>query len=158
MFDRVMVALDGSEVAERALATAEELARRLGAPLHLIRVADPTWLRFGANEAALEYAALGDAFADEEREAAAYLERTRAGLKERGVDATTDVRRGAAAVELAAVTGPSDLLVMASHGRGGPARWLLGSVAEDVTRHARGPVLLVRGVEEGSQASGIGRR
>lgn len=145
MFDRIVVSLDGSEIAERALAPAEELARRLGAPLHLVRIADPTWLRFGANEAALEYAALGDAFADEEREGRAYLERTLAALRGRGVDATSELRRGQAARELVALAAPGDLLVMATHGRGGPARWLLGSVAEEVTRHAAGPVLLVRG-------------
>ena len=147
MFERIVVSLDGSEVSERALAPAEELARRLGVALHLVRIADPTWLRFGANDAALEYAGLGDAFAEEEQSATDYLARTRAALGERGVEATSEVRRGAAASELVAAVGPADLLVMASHGRGGPARWLLGSVAEDVTRHARGPVLLVRGGE-----------
>ncbi len=144
MFDRIVVALDGSEVSERALPPAEELARRLGAPLHLVRVADPTWLRFGGNQAALEYAALGEAFADEEREAGDYLRRTLAALRGRGLEATSEVRRGAAATELVAGASPGDLLVMASHGRGGPARWLLGSVAEDVTRRSTAPVLLVR--------------
>lgn len=143
MFDRIVVALDGSGVAERGLAPGEELGRRLGAPLHLIRVADPTWLRFGANRAAMAYADDGDAFAAEEKEAREYLARTAAGLRDRGIEATSEVRRGAAAAELAAA-GPSDLLVMASHGRGGAARLLLGSVAEEVSRHARGPVLLVR--------------
>jgi nucleotide-binding universal stress UspA family protein len=40
-----------------------------------------------------------------------------------------------------------DLLAMASHGRSGPARWLLGSVAEEVTRRAECPVLLVRAAD-----------
>ncbi len=49
MFDRIVVALDGSTVAEQALAPSIELGRRIGAPLHLVRVADPTRFRFGAN-------------------------------------------------------------------------------------------------------------
>ena len=147
MFERIVVALDGSEVSEQSLPAATELARRLGAPLHLVRVADPTWFRFGATEAALEYAALGGALAEEEQEAGNYLEQVRARLAERGLTATTEVRRGFAAQELVALARPEDLLVMASHGRGGPARWLLGSVAEDVTRRAAGPVLLIRATD-----------
>ncbi|MDP9370164.1 MAG: universal stress protein, partial [Chloroflexota bacterium] len=66
MFDRIVVALDGSTVAEQTLAPAIELGRRIGAPLHLVRVADPTRFRFGANETALEYAALGRELEKEE--------------------------------------------------------------------------------------------
>ena len=144
MFERIVVALDGSEVSERSLPAAEELARRLGASLHFVRVADPTWFRFGANEAALDYAALGGALTEEENAARDYLEQVRARLTERGLTVTTEVRRGFAGPELVEVAGPEDLLVMASHGRSGPARWLLGSVAEGVTRRSRAPVLLVR--------------
>ena len=144
MFERIVVALDGSTLAERTLPAAEELARRLGVPIHLVRVADVTWLRFGANEAALEYAALGNELGEEEAEAGRYLETLRARLAGGGLTATAEVRRGFAGRELVAVTRPQDLLVMASHGRTGPARLLLGSVAEEVTRHAAAPVLLVR--------------
>lgn len=144
MFERIVVALDGSELAEGALSVAAELAGRLGAPLHLVRVADTTWLRFGANEAALEYAALGGELNEEEQQARAYLEGVRTRLAERGAAVTAEVRRGFAGRELVAVAKPTDLLVMASHGRTGPARLLLGSVAEEVTRRAAAPVLLVR--------------
>lgn len=144
MFERIVVALDGSELAERALGPAEELARRLDVPLHLVRVADTTWLRFGANEAALEYAALGGELAEEEAQAQQYLDTVRTRLAGRGLTATAEVRRGFAGRELVAVAGPNDLLVMASHGRTGPARLLLGSVAEEVTRRAAAPVLLIR--------------
>ena len=144
MFERIVVALDGSPVGEKALAPAEELARRLGAPLHLVRVADATWLRFGANEAALEYAALGGELAEEEAAARAYLEGLTGRLAGQGFSVTSEVRRGFAGPELVAATRPGDVLVMASHGRTGPARLLLGSVAEEVTRKATAPVLLVR--------------
>jgi nucleotide-binding universal stress UspA family protein len=144
MYERIVVALDGSELAERALAHGEELARRLGAPLHLVRVADVARLRFGANEAAEAYAALGGELAEEEAEAGAYLDAIRARLGERGLAVTTEVRRGTAAREVVEAARPGDLLVLASHGRDGARRWLLGSVAEDVTRRAPAPVLLVR--------------
>lgn len=144
MLERIVVALDGSELAERALEPARELARRLDAPLHLVRVADVTRFQFGKNEAALEYAALGRELDDEEVEAARYLSDVAARLAADGAAPTTEVRRGFAARHLVDLARPSDLLVMASHGRSGPRRWLLGSVAEEVVRHATAPVLLVR--------------
>lgn len=144
MFERIVVALDGSEASEQALAPAEELARRLSAPLHVVRVADVTYLRFGVNDAALHYAALGGDLAEEETAARGYLDGIVARLAERGASATAEVRRGLAGRELVAATRPGDLLVMASHGRSGPARLLLGSVAEEVTRRSEAPVLLVR--------------
>ena len=144
MFERIVVALDGSELAERALGPAQELARRLGAPLHLVRIADVTRFQFGMNEAALEYAALGRELSDEEDEATRYLAAVAARLAADGAAPTTEVRRGFAARQLVDLVRPGDLLVMASHGRTGPRRWLLGSVAEEVVRHAAAPVLLVR--------------
>lgn len=144
MFRRIVVALDGSERGERAMGLAAEMAGRLGSPVHLVRVADVTWLRLGTTEAALEYAALGEEVAEEQAEARAYLDGLVERLRAGGVEATAEVRPGFAARELLKIAGPEDLLVMASHGRSGPARWLLGSVAEEVTRHARCPVMLVR--------------
>ncbi len=144
MFDRIVVALDGSTVAEQALAPAIELGRRIGAPLHLVRVADPTRFRFGANETALEYAALGRELEKEEAEAREYLAGIEARLSADGTPATTEVRRGLAPQAVVEAALPADLLVLASHGRTGPARWLLGSVAEEVIRHATVPVLLIR--------------
>ena len=145
MFQRIVVALDGSTLAEQALDEARELSRLTGAPLHLLRVADVTRLRFGANEAALAYAALGEEIGQEAAESRAYLDELAGRLGQDGAAVTVEVRTGFAATELIEATKPGDVLVLASHGRGGVARWLLGSVAEEVTRHARVPVLLVRG-------------
>ncbi len=144
MYERIVVALDGSDSAEEALRHGEELARLTGAPLHLIRVADVTIFHFAVNEAAAAYATLSDDLEREEREAKEYLEGVRARLAERGVTATTAVRRGLAGHVLVEATQPGDLLVLASHGRTGLRRWLLGEVAEEITRHATVPVLLVR--------------
>ncbi len=144
MFERIVVSLDGSERGERALEPAVDLAKRLGIPLHLLRVADVTWLRLGMNDAALAYSALGGELAEEQREAAGYLIGVAGRLGGDGLTVTTEVRPGFAGREILAALREGDLLAMASHGRSGPARWLLGSVAEEVTRHAACPVLLVR--------------
>lgn len=145
MFQRVIVPLDGSELAERALPQAAELARLARASLHLVRVIDVSRLeRYGAYGLALEYAALGQVVAEEEAAARQYLDEVAARLTAEGLTVTTEIRQGLVGRELVALAGPSDLIVMASHGRGGLARWFLGSVAEEVTRRAAGPVMLVR--------------
>ena len=53
----------------------------------------------------------------------------------------------AAAVVRVAAHDRHDLIVMGTHGRTGVTRWLMGSVAENVLRHAHCPVLIVRGEE-----------
>ena len=57
------------------------------------------------------------------------------------------LREGDAAEENVALAkeSPESLIVMASHGRTGLKRWVLGSVAETVARHSNNPVLIVRG-------------
>ena len=145
MFERIVVPLDGSELAEQALPAAEGLAGLTGAPLHLVRVVDLTRLeRYGAYGLAVEYAGF-EMVADEERPAArAYLDRVAADLTGRGCSVTTEVSDGPTPRVQVGLTRPGDVVVMASHGRTGMARWFLGSVAEEVVRHAAVPVLLVR--------------
>ena len=147
MIERVVVGLDGSDVSEAALRQGSELARRMGVPLHLIRVADISVVRWGATAAAEAYAALSDEMRQEIDEARSYLERVAAPLRDEGVIVTTEVRGGFAAKELVEAVGPSDLLVIASHGRHGLQRWFIGSVAEEVARRSPAPVVIVRGHE-----------
>jgi nucleotide-binding universal stress UspA family protein len=147
MFERIVVALDGSEVSETALHTGAELARRLEAPLHLVRVADIAVIPWGASEAAAAYAELSEEMTREKTEAARYLEEAARRLHDEGITATTEVRTGFAARELAAAVTPGDLLVVASRGRHGLERLLLGSVAEEVARRSPSPVLIARGAK-----------
>jgi nucleotide-binding universal stress UspA family protein len=66
-------------------------------------------------------------------------------LRDDGLQVTTEVRSGLAARELADAAGPSDLLVVASHGRHGLERLLLGSVADEVADRSHASVLIARG-------------
>ena len=145
MFQRIMVGLDGSEVSETALRTGAELARRLDVPLHLVRVADISVVPWGANQAAAAYAELSDETKQEKDEAERYLATVAQPLGEQGLPVTTEVRSGFAARELADAAGPEDLLVVASRGRHGLERLVLGSVAEEVAKRARASVLIARG-------------
>lgn len=154
MYERIIVPLDGSELAERALPTAEKLAHLTGASLHIVRVVDLTKLEpYGAYGLAPEYGVMASVMSDEDTAARQYLEQTERALTERGMTVSSEVRTGSAAREVIELSHPGDLIVMASHGRGGVARWFLGSVAEELARRAPAPVLLVRAVAAGEEAT-----
>lgn len=134
----IVLPLDGSEVSESALGFAARLAVLLSAELIALRVTHPI------DELPATNAFMAQDLAREEREAAhEYLERI-ASLLPRG---STRVAAGRPAVRIAEVAREvgAGLIVMASHGRSGAARWVLGSVAEGVLRQAPCPVLLCRG-------------
>lgn len=146
MYRRIVVPLDGSELSERALPDAEGVARLAGASLLLVRAVDPTALSRIAGFGAAEYAVLTEALAEEEAAAREYLRHTEQAVAARGVAVSSQLRRGPAARVIVDATAAGDLVAMASHGRGGMARWFLGSVAEEVARRSPVPVLLVRSV------------
>ena len=144
MYQRIVVPVDGSELAELAIPHAVELAAVTGADLHLVRVVDiVSGQPFGAY-VALEATGYAEALNAEATESMDYLGMLQNRLTSRGLRATTETRRGPAAHELTQCAQAGDLIVMATLGRGGVRRWLNGSVAEDVIRHSPVPVLLVR--------------
>jgi nucleotide-binding universal stress UspA family protein len=144
VFERIVVALDGSEASEAALRAGAELAKRLGVPLHLLRVADIAITAWGPTAAAAAYAEITDEMAQEKREAEQYLASVAAPLRAAGQTVTTEVRSGPAVAELIAAVRAGDILAVGSHGRSGLKRLLLGSVAEEVVKNAPTPVLVAR--------------
>lgn len=145
MFSRVLVPLDGSEEAERALPIAARLARASGGSLILVRVVRaPVEFELGV----VPPAAWAPAAAPEEREgAAAYLDEVRQRDILAGISTATAVYAGppAAMILTAATSYAADLIVLTSHGRTGMERWLLGSVAAEVVRESPIPALVLRG-------------
>ncbi len=145
MYTRIVVPLDGSDIAEAALVQAENMAELTGAPIHLVRVVDLT-----GNDAVSMYGMMADPsavstlLADEVETSQQYLDMVQQRIVKSGHQATTELRRGPVATALIDAIKPGDLLVMASHGRSGIARWFMGSVAEDVIRRSTVPVLLVK--------------
>jgi nucleotide-binding universal stress UspA family protein len=145
MYQRIVVPLDGSDVAELAIPEAERMARLTGAPLHLIRVVDPTQLPwYGVYAEAMGATVVQGALGDEEKVSDGYLAKVADLIEDLGIEVESEVRHGRAAKELVAASKPDDIIVIASHGRGGISRWLLGSVAAELVRHASVPVLLVK--------------
>ncbi len=139
MFDRIMVPLDGSELAERALPYARAIAT-----LHLVRVVDlpPVVKAYRLGAPVNVYA---EVIAAQREEANAYLEDARAREESAGRPATVQRLDGdTAAVLLDYVREAEiDTVVMTSHGGSGLTRWALGTVAGRVMRGGTVPVLLV---------------
>lgn len=145
MTSRIVVPLDGSEVSEGAVAEAIRQARAFDLPVHLIRVVDTHVLeQVGGSAAAFNYTMLGDLFEQESTDAQTYLDEMTKRLSAEGLAVTHDVRVGPIARSILDAIEPGDMIVMGSHGRSGIRRWVLGSVAEEVLRHASVPVLMVK--------------
>lgn len=141
---KVLVPTDFSAPSAKAVAYGEELARRFGASLHVLHaVEEPLaqgWNAYGYPAVLPELRAQVLADAQERlEEAVPQLERDRQATEL--VTCLGDPRREI--VRFANDRG-IDLIVMGTHGRGGMAHLLLGSVAEKVVRTAPCPVLTVR--------------
>jgi len=149
MFTQILVPLDGSDVAERALPYVEELARRFGSAVLLLRATTPAETLVTAPGAAPTVAPVVDPLPimeAERREADAYLRTIADRLHGAGVSVTYEQHMGSAAEVIIdrARKRRADLIAMTTHGRGGLGRLVFGSVADAVLRSAPCPVFLVR--------------
>lgn len=148
LYTRIIVPLDGSKLAERALTEAKQLAALTGAELWLIRVIDYSSRdRFGDFGMLYEYETIAKALEEERVIAEAYLGDLAKPMTAEGLAVSTEIIDGIAARAIVREAKPGDLIVMATHGRTGMKRWFIGSVAEEVLRHATVPILLVRAGE-----------
>ncbi len=137
MFMKLLVPLDGSELAEAALGVAERMARASDAAVDLVLVHEPSLGRSAQYDARCR--------ADEETYLAMRAEKVRA-----RVPATHAVMNGAAVDMICtrAYDVRADLIVMTSHGRTGFNRLWMGSVADGVIRRSSIPVLVLRGSDK----------
>jgi len=144
MFKRILVPLDGSARAERAIPVAARLARAYGASITLLRIAE-TPVEYGP------YLAPPSSYAKEVIDAdiarlKEYLEKVAQAEALAGINVEIKALFGAVAPTIlaAAEVYHVSLIVMCSHGYTGFKRWMLGSVADKITRHAPVPVLILR--------------
>lgn len=145
MYTHIIIPLDGSKLAERALPEAEKLARVTKAELVLVRVVDfASRDRFGDFGLLYEYEAMAKALEEEREIATVYLAELSDRLTTEGFTVSSKLLSGIAAKAIVAEAEAGDVIVMATHGRTGMRRWFIGSIAEEVLRHATVPVLLVR--------------
>lgn len=150
-FRHVLVPLDGSRLARRAIGPASRLAERPDGVLTLVRVVVPVTLS-GLGPADVPSGVDVSATEAAEEQAEERLEATARELRERlGLEVRSRVVRDprpAEAVLRATSEEGADATALATHGRGGLRRVLLGSVADKVVRGARTPVLVVRPAED----------
>jgi nucleotide-binding universal stress UspA family protein len=139
MFNHLLVPLDGSRLAEVVLPAAAYLAQCLGASVTLVHVIE----RDAPEEVH------GERHLADPDEALAYLDEvaTRAFPAGTHVDGhvhTTEVRDVARSIVEHVDELNPDLIVMCTHGRGGPRNWLVGSIAQQVIALGTTPVLLIQ--------------
>ncbi len=156
MYSRILVPLDGSDLAEQVLPHAEAIAAKFGSTITLLLATDlpRVFLQTGAAPGGMPVAVPvlnPSPIVEGEHEAAVgYLDAVAQRLRATGVAVNYEQLDGAAAEVILerARQLPADLIAMTTHGRGGLGRLVYGSVADAVLRRAPCPVLLVRIHEE----------
>jgi len=131
MYEKILVPLDGSEVAEQAMPYVERLARKLKSEVILMTVCLP-----------------GDPL---ERALAEYIERRAEKIQSLGVKTRSLCIEGdpAASIINFAEKNKIGLIVISTHGHGGISNWPLGSIAGKVVQRSNIPVFLVRSSQPG---------
>jgi nucleotide-binding universal stress UspA family protein len=140
-YKRIMVATDGSRPARKAVETGIDIAKLSGAKIYAVYVVVPTTHSardFGWEKAAMEH------FRNEGKRATGFVEET---AKAAGIEVESVLLEGHPADEIVKFAEQNDIemIVMGTLGKTGLDRFLLGSVAENVVRHSKIPVLVVRG-------------
>jgi nucleotide-binding universal stress UspA family protein len=150
MYKRILVPLDGSELAEKVLSHPKAMAAAWGAAeIDLIFVVEP----LSAAVASQYFDKDKEDFSQLDKRAEAwskgYLAKISQNLKEDGIAAKSIksivlIGKPAETIVDYATKNAVDLIVMSTHGRSGLTRWAIGSVAEKVISTSTSPVLIVR--------------
>lgn len=142
MYNKILVPLDGSRLAEAALPHAKCLASSDDAHIYLLRVAVNPAAEFSFSDPALA----AEFIAAMEAETLDYLQSIRANLQRAGIRTSFLIREGPIAETImdVAMEVKADIIVMSTHGRSGVSRWVLGSIADRVVSHSTTPILLIR--------------
>lgn len=145
MYAKLLIPLDGSRPGEAVLRYLDVLQRGAQVPIELVTAIDITAIT--SHLAAEKARFVHELIVGAEQASQNYLRRIAARLK--GFDISCRVRQGRAADVIieSAMSTPHTLIAMATHGRSGLQRWLLGSIAEKVLRGTRNPLFLVRSTD-----------
>ncbi len=157
MYSKVIVPLDGSDLAEQALPYAELVAKSLSVPVELVQAYDILPVNVLSTRRAEVVAQLQTGA---QARAEASLAPIRQRLADAGVEYNLAINRGPAADVIVAQAGtdPGALVVMCTHGRGGISRWVMGSVTDKVLHTVPNPMLIVRATVTGPASPGTSLR
>lgn len=149
MYKRILIASDGSELADRALDHGLQLAKLAGSEVTIVTVTEPVTIVGGG------YASIAGGVVDplpelveaQEKAARELLQRAAKRAADQGVTAKTVLVDNTFAAEGVVATANeigAELIIMGSHGRRGLNRLLLGSQTNNVLAHTKIPVLVTR--------------
>jgi nucleotide-binding universal stress UspA family protein len=146
MYRHILIPTDGSELAEHGVTNGLLLAKSVGARITAIIVEEPfDWLSVSETKGQRAFDELAKHTEQIKKHAAGVLDRVADAAKQAGVSCDTiqveDARPYQAIIATAGDKG-CDLIVMASHGRGGLSAVVLGSVTNKVLTHTKTPVLV----------------
>lgn len=138
MFKKIVVPLDGSDIAEAVIPFAAEIASKSGGELVLVTAVQ----QVGVWDATLTLQVMDR----ESQIAKEYLEATQKAVSAKGAQVSTKIVSGDAADAVLAAADEigADMLAISTHGRSGLARWLFGSTATHILDRAKVPLLVLR--------------
>ena len=145
MYKKILVPLDGSELAECVLPHVESIAKGCNVvSVVFVRALEPYMSSYA--QVYLTEEQRRDADGKAERAAREYLDQVASRVKLDGVKVQKEFITGSPAESIAeyATKNDADLIIIATHGRSGVSRWVWGGVADRILRSACVPVLMVR--------------
>jgi nucleotide-binding universal stress UspA family protein len=150
MFKKILVCLDGSEIAEKIIPFVRDEALALGSRVILLRVVSiPSNLTLdipGFPAVPFAISSMPEQLKKEDNIAKAYLRKVARGLREQGIKVMSKTLFGPPGPTIISYASENkvDLIAIASHGHGGLRNFLFGSVAEYVVRESVLPILMIR--------------
>ncbi len=141
MYKKILVPLDGSQLAEKAIPHAEALAKSEGAEIILLQVPMLPSTDFLSRNISLTSSIVKEV----EKETETYLDAETQKLQHDGTKVSSLMREGPIAETILAVAEEThaDVIAMSTHGRSGVQRMLMGSVADQVVHLSHIPVMLI---------------
>ncbi len=152
MIKRILVPLDGSELAEHAIPVAARIARASQASILFLRVVN-TVTEFLGMYMTESSVLMQETFEEDIVSATRYLAKITMSKELTGIATDVGVFTGTPALQIIDVarTQHIDMIVMCSHGETGIKRWMIGNIAHKVIRHSSVPTLVLR---DGANLSG----
>ena len=147
MYNKILVPLDGSPLAECVLPHVEAIARGCGVRnVTFLRIVEPFYMTDGGDVSGFSMDMFDRVNAEKQAAAEKYLRELVARTSYDGVNVEWQAYIGRPADEIIEFCRKNsvDLIAIATHGRSGVSRWVWGSVADRVLRSACAPVLMVR--------------
>jgi len=141
MYKKILVPLDGSQLAEAVLPHAEALAKSEHAEIIILRVPTIPASEFMARDPNVA-GLIRQSMLEEAEE---YVQHKVETVEEEHIKATGMTREGPVPDMILQVADEThaDVIAMSTHGRSGIQRWLMGSVADKIVNHAHIPVMLI---------------